>query len=522
LVFTLFSSDLVYSVFQCDGFVLRNNSFFIEPLPNYGALGPLLQKRQVSAAELDKMNLGAVLEADKIPERYRLMAKLDKGRRVAEDAHVEYGDGGSSVLCFPIYELQNVLEKKEREEFFQALEELNAERNDVQSEVVRDIIDPNLFPYLRTESWDWRGEKLEKQLALWKKQHPNTKFRPIEEIEYEGLEKDELEEMLWDLEAPHKLQLEIVCEDKLDLSPLPPRILMRSTYNWVPSLVHVANGVARFVESINDLPRTPKTERIYRGMEQTFEKMIPMLQQLRLIGIDGKAQLQVVAKAQQYVLQPGMTYKGFWHREGMLENIVAVGVYYVDVEEGIVGGSVKFRSPGEVPDPHYAEYVEPKPELSVRATHNSCMVFANSVPHRVRMMRNRSSSVQKRTFVNFFIVDPKQPLKTTPNFLTQVELQVILQRYVKSIGHILPGDICKLILARTGLWESLDHAKKFRAEARKAMQSTSTGGAGFYHYHYGNCGVQRFSSAIEMEEYNIREECSDLYHTSSANESSEK
>jgi hypothetical protein len=190
--------------------------------------------------------------------------------------------------------------------------------------------------------------------------------------------------------------------------------------------------------------------------------------------------LQVITKAQQYVLQPGQTYKGFWHREGMLENIVAVGVYYVDVESEIVGGNIKFRSPGEVPDPYYAEHCATQPELSVKASHNSCMVFANSVPHRVRMMRNRSSSkVQKRTFVNFFIVDPSIPLEGHPHFVTQEEMAVTLTEYVKSLGREIPRDVLKIILSQTGLWQSLDAAKRFRQEARKAMQATSTGGAGF-------------------------------------------
>ena len=42
------------------------------------------------------------------------------------------------------------------------------------------------------------------------------------------------------------------------------------------------------------------------------------------------------------------------------------------------------------------------------------IVFANSVPHRVRKIANLSDKVQTRTFVNFFVVHPKKPLEAKP------------------------------------------------------------------------------------------------------------
>ncbi len=45
--------------------------------------------------------------------------------------------------------------------------------------------------------------------------------------------------------------------------------------------------------------------------------------------------------------------QGHWHREGLNENIAAVGVYYLEVGD-MRGGALKLRSAGQVADPHYA------------------------------------------------------------------------------------------------------------------------------------------------------------------------
>ena len=38
-----------------------------------------------------------------------------------------------------------------------------------------------------------------------------------------------------------------------------------------------------------------------------------------------------------------MKYAGRWHTEGQTENIVAVGVYYLHIDEKLEGGTLKFR-----------------------------------------------------------------------------------------------------------------------------------------------------------------------------------
>jgi hypothetical protein len=38
-----------------------------------------------------------------------------------------------------------------------------------------------------------------------------------------------------------------------------------------------------------------------------------------------------------------MKYSGRWHTESQTENIIAVGVYYLDIDHQVEGGSLQFR-----------------------------------------------------------------------------------------------------------------------------------------------------------------------------------
>ncbi|CAF1670211.1 unnamed protein product, partial [Didymodactylos carnosus] len=49
-----------------------------------------------------------------------------------------------------------------------------------------------------------------------------------------------------------------------------------------------------------------------------------------------------------------VTYSGRWHTEGCTENIQAVGVYYLYIDNELEGGALKFR-PSVSPDKNYAE-----------------------------------------------------------------------------------------------------------------------------------------------------------------------
>lgn len=136
-----------------------------------------------------------------------------------------------------------------------------------------------------------------------------------------------------------------------------------------------------------------------------------------------------------------MTYSGRWHVEGHSENIAGVGVYYCHLGDGLEGGSLKFR-PKTAPQPDYelnegsalcwfVLYISTccqklrevlflpsfsvsflslclfllymSTDLEVEVQEGSAVVFANTIPHRFRMITNKSETKQRRTFLNFFI-----------------------------------------------------------------------------------------------------------------------
>ena len=57
-----------------------------------------------------------------------------------------------------------------------------------------------------------------------------------------------------------------------------------------------------------------------------------------------ETRLQVIVKVQRYQIEPNTSYTGKWHVEGITERIVAVGVYYVYIDEELNGGNLIFRN----------------------------------------------------------------------------------------------------------------------------------------------------------------------------------
>ena len=99
--------------------------------------------------------------------------------------------------------------------------------------------------------------QLEKQ--EWKRANPGAQFRPIDEEQYRDRTSNDVNDELWNMSVPNQIEVaRLVPELRL---PFPPRILLRSTFHWVPSRVHFSGQTgAKFVDHINFFPRTPKTE----------------------------------------------------------------------------------------------------------------------------------------------------------------------------------------------------------------------------------------------------------------------
>ena len=118
---------------------------------------------------------------------------------------------------------------------------------------------------------------------------------------------------------------------------------VQSLYCWIPTEIQInEHGTAELLSRIHNLPQNVFTSGYLfkQGFKTTLQ--VPKIHFNIWMLTNNN---QVVIKAQSYGIQPGMSYSGKWHVEGDLENIVAAGVYYCDIEPGITGGSLRFRPP---------------------------------------------------------------------------------------------------------------------------------------------------------------------------------
>lgn len=288
--------------------------------------------------------------------------------------------------------------------------------------------------------------------------------------------------------------------EKRDLSHLPSYLEMRKSYRWIPSCFVVskdrstAEWKVNIRSPINGLPISEDTKEIYQNIAQIFKKMVPMWAELGGLGLellDGskenkttEVELRVVVKCQQYEMPPRSSYSGKWHIEGCDERVTHVGVYYVQVEEGLTGGALKFRIP-EGPSESYGGNPD-LAEVQCLPVTGSAVAFSNTLPHRFRKIVNDSDEMKRRLFVNFFILDPQNqvPIQLIP--AGRSEVIAVLRRACPA----LPRDILRIILSFLPyLWPSLRAAKEFRDKVKVGMGQAQSGWGWI---HYGNCGVIKY------------------------------
>ena len=123
--------------------------------------------------------------------------------------------------------------------------------------------------------------------------------------------------------------------------------------------------------------------------------------------------------------------------------------------------------------------------LAVRT--GSAVAFANTIPHRFNTIRNDSEFVQRRLFINFFVVDPSDQLSHTTANSASSDLvrRVLLQNGITSSSlHLLVCEFCGGYTHGGFL-----HRKVVRDQARAAM---SSGRQHWKTQYFGNAGELEF------------------------------
>lgn len=156
--------------------------------------------------------------------------------------------------------------------------------------------------------------------------------------------------------------------------------------------------------------------------------------------------LQVITKIVDYELEPGQSYEGVWHVEGMShEEIVATCIYFIHRDDDIKGGDILFKRAFHKEEAMHifsnvAQCRPPAQENAIQegllplgkveTLSRRLLVFPNSHVHKVTKMENQSkieeetnttNSVQKRRIIVFFLINPEKRIVSTREILPQQE-----------------------------------------------------------------------------------------------------
>ena len=342
--------------------------------------------------------------------------------KIEVDRSVKYGDGGKATMIYPLfYQKELRLAKKFKDMLRAKLDRLGSLRNDWHDDCpVLDIIDPDLGPNYYF-------------------QYSNAK-------------------------------------NSAEINALPER----QKYAWYPVDVIVkSDDSIQFLGPIHKLP-IAENKILYECFSEVFKQMLPGFRKLNITEEGKDCKVQVVFKAQKYVINPNVAYSGKWHVEGRTENIVAGGVYYCKIDEGFDQDVLVYR-PKLAPDPFYAECCNTVVNAEIEVEEDTAIVFSNTLPHKFLKLENNTNEPLERLFVNFFIVDPSKPIEST-TFYWEAEKAL---KKTKKFPSVIIELILSFIVYRSNRFED----KIKRQVARESLKEEKSGW-GFIHY--GNSGDVEF------------------------------
>ena len=207
-------------------------------------------------------------------------------------------------VCYGRKKVSVELEKKLKANIDELAEKIPVDYHPRSNDIVRDLVHPALYPYIRGVS------KLKKDAKV------PTDLTEDESNDFWGRKYED------------------------------------SKFQWLPTPFKITDGrKCKIQEYINNLDQEAFPE-LYENLEMLFEKCLPYFEEVWsyskavefFVGEDGDyeseedselrkekvsfsdRELQVIVKVVEYKLQPDQTYEGVWHAEGMShENIVMTG-----------------------------------------------------------------------------------------------------------------------------------------------------------------------------------------------------
>eukprot|EP01084_Bolivina_argentea_P184795 318733_1 len=403
--------------------------------------------------------------------------KLQRNRAVGSD------DSGYQQLYFEIFvcdelKINKLTINKLKVDLFELAHNNNDWRDD---EPILNIIDPDLYVYKHFDN------KRKEILSNQRKQQFDNNYN---DYSWRGLggppQKDKETEYQKIIENESK------------------GYFIRSEYQWIATefTENKQNNSISITSSIHNISPRTKYENIYKGIEHIFEAMLPLFNRFPAFKNRTKDSFQVIVKAQRYCIDDGKGYKGHWHKEGLTENIIIGGLYYLEKDIQLEGGNLKFRNVESYDEFQCAGYADDivdffytdstNYDISPVANINegTAVVFDNErLVHRVKMLKNLVKDNEKRyrSFVAFFIVDPSiRSDITTGKYVTLKR-----EEYAKIICEYgcnkLSMDIAMIICEYGCCGMTLKEAKEMRKKDIEIRKNSKTKGK-WGVMHYGNSG----------------------------------
>merc|ERR1740123_2783559 len=119
-------------------------------------------------------------------------------------------------------------------------------------------------------------------------------------------------------------------------------------HHWIPSVFQV-NGKATRCKLLSEIPNLDPYRygnTLYPLITELFLHQIPQFENVLNLNLRD-IPLKVIVKAQDYQLtdcKEEDSYLGNLHKEGLYEDIAAVGLYYYQIDDGVKGGELELSS----------------------------------------------------------------------------------------------------------------------------------------------------------------------------------
>jgi len=210
---------------------------------------------------------------------------------------------------------------------------------------------------------------------------------------------------------------------------------------------------------------------LYKTVADLFgTSIMPLFNKLGILSRTNQItrNLQVVVKAQSFVMEPNSEYEGFWHIEGVnAEHIKGVGICYYEFSDSLKGGELGFRPRHLCYGGHDGHYKLGDDDICVPIKAGTAIAFSNyEVIHRLSKVSNTSSTTARRSYVAFWLIDTEHKVPSTKSLGCRNIMYHASRLHVILCGKI-PAEICLKICLFAGLGVSKEEQK----ETREAIRS---------------------------------------------------